>query len=340
MRTDETNRHEYKGVWIYAEVLHGTLAATALELLNGGRNLADAVNAPLCAVLMGDKVAHFASELIEYGADKVYVIEAPELANFVDDVYTKALSALVRTHKPDKLIIPASTIGRSLAAKVAIEVETGLTADATDIVIDKATGLMHATRPTFGGNLMATIVCKNHRPEMVSLRPLTYTKAEKQPGRKGEVINFPFNAAEYTSKAVFKQFIAETADEIDIGGAEVIVAGGRGMGDPKGFELLKELAVTMGGAVGASRAAVDAGWITFRHQIGLTGRTVKPKVYIAAGISGQVQHMAGMRSSDIIVAINKDPEAPIMKQANFAITGDLYEIIPALVAELKARKAN
>lgn len=335
MRIDDNTRSQYSGVWIYAEVLHGTLSPTALELLNGGRALANAVNAPLSAVLLGCNIAKHTQTLIEHGADKVYTVDAPELENFVDEVYAKTLAALVREHKPDKLVLPASTIGRSLAAKAAIELETGLTADATEIVIDPATKLMHATRPTFGGNLMATIVCRNHRPEMVSLRPLTYEPAKAEQGRKGEVISFAFDKNSFTSKAVFKKFVAELSDEIDIGGAEVIVSGGRGLGNPKGFELLKQLATAMGGAVGASRAAVDSGWISYRHQIGLTGRTVKPKLYIAAGISGQVQHLAGMRSSDTIVAINKDPEAPLMKHAHFAVTGDLYEVIPALIDQFK-----
>ncbi|MDD4004823.1 MAG: electron transfer flavoprotein subunit alpha/FixB family protein [Elusimicrobiaceae bacterium] len=335
MRIDETTRGNYAGVWIYAEVLHGALAPTALELLNGGRALADAVKAPLCAVLLGHNVARFSQTLVEHGADRVYIVDAPALENFVDGVHAKTLAALVREHKPDKVIIPASTIGRSLAAKAAIELETGLTADATDIAIDSATGLMHATRPTFGGNLMATIACRNHRPEMVSLRPLTYEPAKRQPGRTGELVNFPFRPDNFTSKAVFKEFIAELSEELDIGGAEVIVSGGRGLGDTKGFELLRQLASAMGGAVGASRAAVDSGWISFRHQVGLTGRTVKPKLYIAAGISGQVQHLAGMRSSGTVVAINKDPEAPIMKHAHYALTGDLYEIIPAMIERFK-----
>ncbi|MFA6583218.1 MAG: electron transfer flavoprotein subunit alpha/FixB family protein [Elusimicrobiaceae bacterium] len=340
MRTDETTKKDYKGIWIYAEVMHGKLVSTAYELLFGARKLAQDLPTEISAVLMGSDVAKYADELIARGADKVYIIEDPALENFVDDIYTKALADLIRTHKPDKMIIPASTIGRSLAAKVAIEVETGLTADATDIVIHKETGLMHATRPTFGGNLMATIVCKNHRPEMVSLRPLTYPKAERTEGRKGEKIRFSFDSAKYTSKAVFREFVKELSDDIDIGSAEVIVAGGRGLGGGESFKLLKDLAQTMGGAVGASRAAVDAGWITFRHQIGLTGKTVKPKLYIAAGISGQVQHMAGINSSDIIVAINKDPEAPIMKQADYAITGDLFEVIPALIEEYNKHRKS
>ncbi len=329
----------YKDVWCFAEVLHGKIAPVSYELLNVGAKLAADLGSELCAVVMGANASSFAGELIARGAKKVYVAQAPELENFVDDVYAKCLADIVKTHKPDKFLLPATTIGRSLAAKVAILVETGLTADVTETVIDKESGLMRATRPTFGGNLMATIVCEHSRPEMCTLRPLTYPQA-KPDARTGKIVNFPFDSAKYASKVKFVSFVSEEAGEIDIAAAETIVSGGRGMGRAEGFKMLHDLAHELGGALGASRAAVDSGWVAYRHQVGLTGKTVKPKVYIACGISGQVQHLAGMSSSDMIVSINKDPQATIMNHTHYAVEGDAYEIVPALIAEIKKIKSG
>ncbi|HUT86019.1 MAG TPA: electron transfer flavoprotein subunit alpha/FixB family protein, partial [Elusimicrobiales bacterium] len=335
IKTENKDISDYKGVWIFAETLRGKLSQTAFELLTLGKKLSDDLGQELCAVIMGDDVKKFTKDLISRGAARVYVIESPQLKNFVDDVYAKALRDLVLKYKPNKFILPASVIGRSVSAKVAILADTGLTADATSIEIDKPSGLMQVTRPTFGGNLMATIVCKNYRPEMSTLRPLTYPPAKENKSLKGEVIEFPFIGTKYISKAEFIDFIKEESGEIDIASAEVIVSGGRGLGKPEGFKLISELAHVLKGAVGSSRSAVDSGWIAYRHQVGLTGRTVKPKIYIACGISGQVQHMAGMSSSDTIIAINKDADAPIMSQADYALEGDLYEVIPELIRELK-----
>lgn len=325
---------DWKNVWILAEVNHGKLSPTAYELLNAGRRLADDLGEKLCAVLLGSGVEKFAAELFEYGADVVYVCDDAHLANYVDDVYAKTLAAMIAQYKPNKFLLPATNMGRSLSAKTAVFAGTGLTADATEVVINKEDGQLHATRPTFGGNLMATITCKKTRPEMCSLRPMSYEKAAREAGRKGELVSFPFNAEKYTSLAKFIQFIKNEGDGMDLSEAEIIVAGGRGLGKPEGFALLKKLADRLGGAVAASRAPVDSGWIDYRYQIGLTGRTVKPKVYIACGISGQIQHMAGMSGADVIVAINKDPQAPIMKMANYAVQGDLYEVIPAMLEAL------
>lgn len=325
---------DFKNVWIFAQVQRGKLSPTALELLTAGRQLADTLHEKLCAVLVGDKVSFFAQELIDYGADTVYVCDAPELANYVDDVYAKVLADMVKEYKPNKFLIPATNQGRSLSAKTAVFVGTGLTADATQVIINPEDGQLHATRPTFGGNLMATITCAHTRPEMCSLRPMSYEKATKQTSRIGEIVNFAYNATKHTSLAKFLEFIKSDGDGLDLSEAEVIVAGGRGLGKKEGFDLLGKLATRLGGAVAASRAPVDNGWIDYRYQIGLTGRTIKPKLYIACGISGQIQHMAGMSGAGIIVAINKDPEAPIMKMANYAVQGDLYEIIPAMLEAL------
>ncbi len=326
--------NDWKNVWILAEVNHGKLSPTAYELLNAGRKLADDLGEKLCAVLLGSGVEKFAAELFEYGADIVYVCDDAHLANYVDDVYAKTLAAMIAQYKPNKFLLPATNMGRSLSAKTAVFAGTGLTADATEVLINKEDGQLHATRPTFGGNLMATITCKRTRPEMCSLRPMSYEKAVRVPGRQGEVIRFAFDAEKYTSLAKFIEFIKNEGDGLDLSEAEIIVAGGRGLGKPEGFALLKKLADRLGGAVAASRAPVDNGWIDYRYQIGLTGRTVKPKVYIACGISGQIQHMAGMSGADVIVAVNKDPQAPIMKVANYAVQGDLYEVIPAMLEAL------
>lgn len=325
---------DWKNVWILAEVNHGKLSPTAYELLNAGRKLADDLGEKLCAVLLGSGVEKFAEQLFEYGADVVYVCDDAHLENYVDDVYAKTLAAMIAQYKPNKFLLPATNMGRSLSAKTAVFAGTGLTADATEVLINKEDGQLHATRPTFGGNLMATITCKRTRPEMCSLRPMSYEKAQRQAGRKGELIKFPFDAQKYTSLAKFVEFIKNEGEGLDLSEAEIIVAGGRGLGKAEGFALLKKLADRLGGAVAASRAPVDNGWIDYRYQIGLTGRTVKPKVYIACGISGQIQHMAGMSGADVIVAINKDPQAPIMKMANYAVEGDLYDVIPAMLEAL------
>lgn len=326
--------NEWKNVWILAEVSRGQLSPTAYELLQAGRGLADALGEKLGAVLLGSAVKGLAADLFEHGADIVYVCEAPQLENYVDDVYAKTLAAMIQTYRPNKFLLPATNMGRSLSAKTAVLAGTGLTADATEVAIHAEDGQLYATRPTFGGNLMATITCARTRPEMCSLRPMSYPKAPRTPGRSGEVVEFAFDAGKFTSLAKFLKFIKSDGDGLDLSEAEVIVAGGRGLGKAEGFALLEKLARRLGGAVAASRAPVDSGWIEYRRQIGLTGRTVKPKLYIACGISGQIQHMAGCSGADVMVAINKDPEAPIMKLAHYAVEGDLYEVIPAMLEAL------
>ncbi len=325
----------YKNVWILAEVQRGKLSPTAYELLTAGRKLADDLQEKLCAVLLGNNVESFAQDLIARGADEVYICDDAHLENYIDDVYAKVLADMVQTYKPNKFLIPATNRGRALSAKTAVFVGTGLTADATDVKINVEDKQLHATRPTFGGNLMATITCAHTRPEMCSLRPMAYEKAVAQKGRQGQIISFAFDAKKHTSLAKFLEFIKSKNEGLDLSEASVIVAGGRGLGNPDGFKLLQKLADRLGGAVAASRAPVDSGWIDYRYQIGLTGRTVKPKIYIACGISGQIQHMAGMSGADVIVAINKDPNAPIMKAAHYAVEGDLYEVIPAMLEALK-----
>lgn len=329
------NLKDYKNVWIFAQVQRGKLSPTAYELLTAGRKLADDLNEKLCAVVLGNSVKNHAQDLIAHGADIVYVCEDPALENYMDDTYAHVLADLVAQYKPNKFLIPATNMGRALSAKTAVLVGTGLTADATDVTINAADGQLYATRPTFGGNLMATITCAKTRPEMCSLRPMAYEKAPAQPGRKGEVIVVKADVKKAVSPlAKFVEFIQSKEGGLDLSEAEVIVAGGRGVGSKDGFKLLEKLAARLGGAVAASRGPVDSGWIDYRYQVGLTGRTVKPKLYIACGISGQIQHMAGMSGSNVIVAINKDPNAPMMKAAHFAVEGDLYDVIPAMLEAL------
>ncbi|MBK6880122.1 MAG: 4Fe-4S dicluster domain-containing protein [Elusimicrobia bacterium] len=330
----------YKNVWIFAEVRHGKLMPTAYELLGLGKTLAGTLNEKVAAVIIGKDVAQHAQDLIDHGAEMVYVLEHPGLDNFVDEVYTQLLTDLIAREKPNKFLLPASTIGRSFGSRVAVAVNTGITADATELSIDPATRMLHATRPSFGGNLMATILCEKHRPEMATVRPMSFPRAPKRDGRTGEVVKVNVDLGKIKQRTRFVRFEAEKGEGQDITAADVIVAGGRGVGSADGFKSLEALAKALGGAVAASRAAVDAGWIPYRTQVGLTGRTVRPKLYIAAGVSGQIQHLAGMSSSEVIVSINKDPECPMNKLATFSIDGDLFEMIPALVKEIERRRGH
>lgn len=329
----------HKDVWIYAEVRHGKMMPTAFELLNVAKGLAKELGEKLCAVVIGKNVAQYAASLHEHGADKVYVIEHDSLEQFVDETYAKLLVDLMVKEKPNKLLMPASIIGRSFGSRVAVLANTGITADVTELNINKEKGnTLNAIRPSFGGTLMATILCiRGHRPEMATVRPMAFPQGEPEKGRTGETIKVPVDLGGYTPRERFVRFDAEKDEEVDISGAQTVVAGGYGVGGPDGFKAIADLAKTMGAAVGASRRAVDAGWIPYRHQVGLTGRVVRPKLYIAVGISGQIQHLAGMNSSETIVAINKDPEAPLMKLATFSVEGDYMELLPAIKKELEKR---
>ncbi len=327
----------HKDVWVYAEVRHDNLIPTVFELLFLGKKLAADLNEKLCAVIIGKNVSQHAQTLIDHGADKVYAIEHDHLEQFVDETYAKLLTDLLLKEKPNKLLLPASTIGRSFGSRVAVQANTGITADATELSINKEKGgLLNATRPSFGGTLMATILCvRGHRPETATVRPMTFPRATPEPGRKGDVVKVPVDLSGFKPRERHIRFEPEVSQEIDISQATIIISGGYGVGGANGFNALHDLAKTLGGAVGASRRAVDSGWISYRHQIGLTGRVVRPKLYIAAGISGQIQHLAGMNSAETIVCINKDPEAPLMKLATLSVQGDLFEILPAINKELQ-----
>lgn len=326
----------HKDVWVYAEMRHGKLMPTIFELLNVGRQLANDLNEKLCAVIIGKNVEPHAKTIIDHGADKVFVVDHDNLSQFVDELYANVLVDLLLKEKPNKLLMPASIIGRSFGSRVAVLANTGITADATELNINKEKGgVLNAIRPSFGGTLMATILCiRGHRPEMVTVRPMVFSPAARQEGRQGEVVKVPFDPAQWKVRERHLRYEPDTSQEVDISQAQIIVSGGYGVGGAEGFQPIKDLAHKLGAAVGASRRAVDAGWIPYKHQVGLTGRVVRPKLYIAAGISGQIQHLAGMNSAETIVCINRDPEAPLMKLANFSVQGDLFEILPALMKEL------
>ncbi|AHM56121.1 electron transfer flavoprotein subunit alpha [Peptoclostridium acidaminophilum DSM 3953] len=329
----------YKGVWVFAEQRGGETAGVAFELLGAARRLADRLGESVAAVLIGDGVSERARELIAYGADFVYVVEGKEYENFSDELYANACVKLAEEHRPSIFLLGATAYGRSLAPRISSSLETGLTADCTVLDIDEESGMFVQTRPAFGGNIMASIVCPARRPQMATVRPRVMKKPEPDFGRSGSTVMFlPVMAG--TPKARLLERIQEEGFGTSLSDAEVIVAAGRGICDSKNLELVEELARLLNGAVGASRPIVDAGWIDHSHQVGQTGRTVAPKLYIAAGISGAVQHVAGMSSSDFIVAINKDKDAPIFKIANIGIVGDSAEIIKELIAQLKSKQAK
>ncbi len=327
----------YKGVWIYAEQRHGEISPVVYELLNESRRLAEKLKVKLSAVLLGDKISNKAEDLIHHGADRVYVFDDPILCEFEDDSYSELLAKLIAAEKPEIVLMGATNIGRSFASRVAAKIETGLTADCTSLDVDINTRNLLQTRPAFGGNIMATILTPKHRPQMATVRHKVFKHAKKDDARKGEVIKKNVEHSSLVIRTKFLKFIKDISAKVNLADADIICSGGRGLGKPEGFKLIEELAEALGGAVGASRAAVDAGWIPYSHQVGQTGRTVSPKLYFACGISGQIQHLVGMGSSDIIVAINKDAACPMMKLATFAIEGDLYEIIPHIVKSLKER---
>jgi electron transfer flavoprotein alpha subunit len=324
----------YRDVWVFAEQKDGVIDSAAFELLGVGRHLADQLGQDLAAVLIGNKVRPLAQQLIAYGADKVYWLDHADLERFNDELYADNLSYLIERYRPNIVLLAATVYGRSLGPRVAARIGTGLTADCTGLEIDADTRNLMQTRPAFGGNLMATIICPDHRPQMATVRPRVMRPLEPDSERSGRILRQQAQLKQDLKTRVL-QVVEEAGEIVNLLEADIIVSGGRGLGDPKNFALIEELAQTLGGAVGASRAAVDAGWIPYSHQVGQTGKTVGPKVYFACGISGAVQHLAGMSSSDIIVAINKDPDAPIFKVATYGIVGDVLEILPLITKEFK-----
>jgi electron transfer flavoprotein alpha subunit len=330
------NIADFKGVWVFAEQRNGELQKVSLELLGEGRTIADKLGVKLTALLIGNNVKGLAEKLSVHGADEVLVVENELLENYTTDGYTKVICDLATERKPEILFIGATFIGRDLGPRVAARLTTGLTADCTSLDIDAEGKFLLATRPAFGGNLMATIACTDHRPQMATVRPGVFSKIDTENKAVVEEVKISLTDADVRTKVV--KVVKEAKDIVDISEANIIVSGGRGVGNKENFALLKELADALGGTVAGSRAATEAGWLEAAYQVGQTGKTVKPTIYIACGISGAIQHTAGMQDSDMIIAINKDATAPIMKMADYAIVGDLNKVIPELIAKAKARK--
>ncbi|PWX63618.1 electron transfer flavoprotein subunit alpha/FixB family protein [Clostridium perfringens] len=331
------NKADFNGVWVFAEQREGQLQKVSLELLGEGRKIADKLGSKLTALLIGNKVQNLVEDLSRHGADEVLVVDAPELEHYTTDGYTKAICELANAKKPNIIFIGATFIGRDLGPRVAARLETGLTADCTSLDVDVESGDLLATRPAFGGNLMATIVCPDHRPQMATVRPGVFEKLPLgENDATVENVEIKFNFNDIRTKIV--EIIKEHKDIVDISEANVLVAGGRGIGSEENFKMLKELAEVMNGSIAASRAAVEKGWVDKDYQVGQTGKTVRPNIYVACGISGAIQHAAGMQDSDMIIAINKDANAPIMKIADYAIVGDVNKVVPEFIAQLKAMK--
>jgi electron transfer flavoprotein alpha subunit len=329
------DKSEYSGIWVFAEQKDGLIAPVSFELLGKGRELADELGAELSAVVLGHDIESLSSELIAYGADQVIMVDDPTLKHFRDERYAKALTELAEKYKPAIILAGATVTGRSFIPRVAIHLHTGLTADCTGLAIDAETGNLLQTRPAFGGNIMATIATANHRPQMATVRHKVMNPIERDDSRDGIVLQEQINFDLDDDATTWLGFEKEKTNLINITEANVIVSGGRGIKDAKNFAMIEELAEALGGAVGASRAAVDAEWIPYSHQVGQTGKTVKPNIYLSIGISGAIQHLAGMSSADYIIAINKDPDAPIFKVADLGIVGDLFEIVPKLTKRIK-----
>jgi electron transfer flavoprotein alpha subunit len=330
---------DYKGVLIFAEQWKSFVHPVAYELLGIGKKLSDTLKEPLYAVIIGNNIENGAKELISRGAEKVYYYDDPLLEDFRDDPYADLLTEICDEIKPSIFLVGATFIGRSLGPKVAAKLKTGLTADCTVLNIDEETGLLLQTRPAYGGNIMATIITPSSRPQMATVRYKMMSEAKKIEEPIGELIKKDVDVSTLTDRIKIVGF-EKIKEQISITDADIIVSGGKGLGESKGFEVIKQLASVLGGAVGASRPTVDEGWIDYRHQVGLSGRNVRPTVYLACGISGAVQHQAGMKSSDIIIAINKDPEAQIFKISTLGVVGDLYEVIPRLIKMLKENSKN
>jgi len=354
---EEGDLSAYKHIWVFAEQRKGKFMNVAMELIGEGGRLAAQISndTKVYAVLIGDGIENLAKDCYEYGADGVYLIEDPLLKNYTTDGYTKVMTDAIRQYKPEIVIFGATHIGRDFAPRVAARLNTGLTADCTRLDVrvkayidyadkyttldtstldpkDKNTRLLQ-TRPAFGGNLMATIICPRTRPQMATVRPGVMQKKDRAEGAQGDLVKVKAEIAKSDIKIELVDIVKSAKEIVSLTDAEIICSGGRGLGDPSGFNLIREFASKVGGVVGSSRAAVDAGWIDHSHQVGQTGTTVKPKIYFACGISGAIQHLAGMQTSDTIVAINKDPDAPIFEVADYGIVGDLYKVIPEIIAE-------
>ncbi len=339
----DVDPRDYQGVWVYVEQDGGHPAPVSWELMGAGRRLADELGVQLAAVVLGSGVATLAEECFAYGADRVYLVDAPVLADYRVEAYSRVLARLISVYRPEIVLMGATRVGRELSGAVATAVAAGLTADTTELGIDPQTRLLQATRPTFGGKQLATIVCERWRPQMATVRPRVLPMPERRHGRSGPVIREEAGLREADVATRVLERVREADRAADLERAEVIVAGGRGLREARNFALLRELAEVLGGVVAGSRAAVDAGWIGREcqvpgtRQVGQTGKTVRPRLYFAVGISGAIQHVVGMEHAAVVVAINRDPGAPIFQVADYGIVGDLFQVVPALTAEFRQR---
>ena len=331
------NIADYNGVWVFAEQREGQLQKVSLELLGEGRKIADKLGVKLTALLLGNNIENLVETLAKHGADEVLVADDKNLEHYTTEAYTKVICDLASERKPGILFIGATFIGRDLGPRVAARLETGLTADCTSLDVEVADGALLATRPAFGGNLMATIACPDHRPQMATVRPGVFDRVETDGSNcKVEKVEVKLSDSDIRTKVL--ETVKSVKDIVDISEAKIIVAGGRGIGSKENFVLVEDLAKVLGGAVAGSRAAVEKGWLDNAYQVGQTGKTVKPSIYIACGISGAIQHVAGMQDSDMIIAINKDETAPIMKVADYGIVGDVKKALPELINQFKEMK--
>ncbi|EKV58334.1 electron transfer flavoprotein subunit alpha/FixB family protein [Brachyspira hampsonii] len=338
------NLSDYKGILVFAEQRDGVLQNVGLELIGEAKKLAAQLKTPVTVVLMGYNIQNLAQTLIDYGADIVVVIDNEHLKQYDTEAYAQAFKVVIEAKKPEIVLLGATTLGRDLAPRVSSRMNTGLTADCTKLDIDETTNVFGMTRPAFGGNLMATIVCPDHRPQMATVRPGVMQKLPKEEGRKGEIEVLPVNIDTSKMKVKILDIVKETSKKVDITEAKILVSGGRGVGSKENFKNLEAVASKIGAEVSASRAAVDAGFIEQSRQVGQTGKTVRPDIYFACGISGAIQHMAGMEESEFIIAINKDKDAPMFGIADLGIVGDVNKILPLLAEELakaiEAKKSN
>ncbi len=332
-RADEA----YRGVWVFVEQQDGEAASVGWELLGVGQRLARDLEVELAALVLGHEVEHLAGEAFAYGAEVVYLVDDPVLRDYRTEAYLKGTVDLIRKYRPEVVLMGATGLGRDLAGAVATVLETGLTADCTELTIDRGQRLLEQTRPAFGGNIMATILNRVRRPQMASVRPHVMPRPEPRAGATGRIVREPLGLDEQDVHTKVLSVLREGqgADHVNIVGAEVLVSGGRGLLGPENFRLLEDLARVLGGTVSASRSAVDAGWVPYERQVGQTGKTVRPKIYIACGISGAIQHLVGMQDAEVIIAINRDRDAPIFEVADYGIVGDLFEVVPALTRRLR-----
>lgn len=329
------NLEDYRGIWVYIEVNEGKIAPVSLELLGAGRQLADKRGAELAGIMIGHQVGPLSQQVIEYGADVVYVYDQPIFTYYRTEPFMQALLDCCHKYKPEVILYGATSQGKDLASAVATDLATGLTADTTMLDIEEETGLLLASRPAFGGNIMATILCKKSRPQMATVRPKVMKALDPDPGRSGKVIQEKIMLKEEDVRTKVLEIVRESTKKVRLDEADIIVAGGKGLGSKEGFQLIYQLADVLGAQVGASRDAVEAGWIDHQHQVGQTGVTVMPKIYFAIGISGAIQHVVGMQNSGLIIAINKDPHAPIFNACHYGIVGDAFEVVPLLIEGFK-----